>query len=181
MNLIRKLGFCLLVAAVGCGAAQIPEVRPLVAVDRRPEAWDLPVDPRLEPLPEGSSSTLGEDFVEPLEAGFCVEADGEVAAGSGYPCPAQSGLLISEARALRDAAYRIRYPELRRAFEADRQIWAAQRELYEAQIAADHREIERLQPTWWETHDGEVLTAVGVVVGAVVTVAVVFAVNQVSE
>lgn len=153
----------------------------MVGEDRRPEARELPIDPRLEPLPEGTPTEPSENFVEPLEAGSCIEADTEIAAGAGYPCPPQSGILVSEARASRDALYRIRYPEMRRTFEADRQVWAAQRELYEAQIAADRREIERLQPTWWEQHDGQVLTAVGVVVGAAITVAITFAVNQASE
>ena len=82
---------------------------------------------------------------------------------------------------MRDATYRIRYQELRRTSEANRQVWAAHRELYEAQVAADREEIARLQPSWWETHDGEIMAAVGVVVGAIVTVAITFAVNQASE
>jgi len=171
----------------GCGASQSPEVRPAVAEDRRPEMRELPVDAATEPLPEDTPRDLPENYVVAVERGECIPEDGipvnpeEPAHTIPGPCPTESGLFVSEARANRDAIYRIRYPELRRTFEADRQAWSAQRELYEAQIAADREEIENLQPTWWERHDGTILTAVGVVVGAAITVAITFAVNQASE
>lgn len=169
---MRKLAV-LLVLLSGCAATQTPEVRPLVAEARRPEARELPVDPRDEPLPEGTPVTPGEDYVMPVTAGEC--------AGATEPCPAEDGIQVSEARANRDALFRIRYREMRTTYEADRRVWSAHRELYEAQIAADRQEIEDLQPTWWERHDGTILTAVGVIVGAAITVAITFAVNQASE
>jgi hypothetical protein len=170
---MRKLLVIAVLFSFGCGAAQTPEVRPIVAEDRRPEARELPIDVRDEPLPEGTPVTPGEDYVMPVTAGECAEAT--------EPCPAEDGIMVSEARANRDALYRIGYREMRTTYEADRRVWAAHRELYEAQVAADREEIARLQPSWWETHDGEIMAAVGVVIGAVVTVAITFAVNQASE
>ena len=185
---MRKLVTLLVLFAFGCGAATTPEVRPLVAENRRPEARELPVDARTEPLPEGTPTEPGENYVSAVEAGQCIPPDGIVGVDEDGeprhiegPCPDQSGIVVSEARANRDAIYRIRYTELRRTYEADRQVWAAHRELYEAQVAADREEIERLQPTWWEQHDGEILAALGVIVGAAVTVAITFAVNEASE
>lgn len=176
---MRKLVLVVVLFAIGCGAAQTPEVRPLVAEDRRPEARELPEDVRDESLPEGTPVTPGEDYVMPIEAGQCLNEEGVVVAAG--PCPDQSGIMVSEARANRDALYRIRYREMRDTYEADRRVWSAHRELYEAQIVADREEIAELQPTWWERHDGTVLTAVGVVVGAAITVAITFAVNQASS
>jgi hypothetical protein len=184
---MRKLVTVLVLLAFGCGAATTPEVRSLVAENRRPEARELPVDARTEPLPEGTPTEPGENYVVPLEAGSCIPEHGITVPESDEPqvvpgpCPTENGLIVSEARANRDAIYRIRYEELRRTVEADRQVWSAHRELYEAQVAADREEIERLQPTWWEQHDGEILAALGVIVGAAVTVAITFAVNEASE
>jgi len=179
----------LVIFAVGCGAAQTPEVRPLVAEDRRPEARELPQDARDEALPEGTPTEPGEGYVVPVDAGECIPPGGIQMPDSeddedrfvAGPCPEQSGIMVSEARANRDAIYRIRYREMRDTYEADRRVWSAHRELYEAQVQADREEIARLQPTWWERHDGTILTAVGVVVGAAITVAITFAVNQASE
>jgi hypothetical protein len=183
---LRKLFIVLALLAMGCGAAQTA-VRPLVAEDRRPEARELPIDVRDELLPDGTPTEPGEDYVMPVTAGECIPEHGMTVPPSDEeqvipgPCPTQDGILVSEARANRDALYRVRYRELRDTAEADRRVWSAHRELYEAQIAADREEIANLQPTWWERHDGTVLTAVGVVVGAMITVAITFAVNQASE
>ena len=164
---------------VGCAASGENSLRPLVAEDRRPESRDLPIDPQVESIPEGYDTTFGEDHIEPLEEGSCVAESGE--AVSVGPCPSWSGIAISESRAARDVMYRSRYRELRRTYDADRQVWAAQRELYEAQIVRDREEIGNLQPTWWEQHDGTVLTALGVIVGAAITVAITFAVEEATD
>lgn len=176
---MRAILTLLVFFAMGCGAAQTPELRPMVAEDRRPEARELAQTVRDEPLPEGVPVRPGEGYVVPVTAGECVGEDGSPLVTESYP--AESGFMISEARANRDALYRLRYREMRLTYEADRQVWSAHRELYEAQIVADREEISNLQPTWWERHDGTVLTAVGVVVGAAITVAITFAVNQASE
>jgi len=163
----------------GCGGAPTVNLRPVVVESRRPELRELPPDVALEALPEGIPSHPPENYVQPLEYGQCVVADGSVV--SEGPCPDVSGILVSEARAARDAMYRIRYVELRRVFEADRRVWSAHRELYEAQIVEYRQELIRLQPGWWDEHKGEILAVVGFVTGAVLTVIVTYAVTQASE
>lgn len=175
---MRKLLAILVLSAMGCGAGAAqrpahPPADPLVPDARRPEVRPLPPDPATEPFPEGTPADPAEGYVEPIEAGQCAEME--------YPCPSVSGILISEARAVRDAMFRIRYPQLREYYVADRQVWKAHRELYETQIESQREEIERLQPSWWERNDGTILAAVGVVAGVAVTVLVTFAVNQAGE
>jgi hypothetical protein len=169
----------LMVLSVGCGGATTVVARPMVAENRRPEARELPQDPAQEALPEGIPTDPPETHVEALEAGSCVSEDGSTVAQG--PCPAASGLVISEARAARDALYRIRYPELRRTYQADRQVWSAHRELYETQIQEDREEIRRLQPGWWEEHDGTIMGVVGLVLGAAITTAITVAVQEVTD
>lgn len=162
---MKGLAAALMVLAVGCGASTATTVRPLVAENRQPEARELPPDPVEEALPEGIPTDPPETAVEALEAGSCPP-------DAVQPCPAQSGILVSEARAARDALFRIRYRELRRTYEADRQVWAAHRELYETQVRLDREEIQRLQPGFWEEHDAEILGVVGFVIGAAITIGI---------
>lgn len=176
---MRKLLLILMFVVFGCGATTSSEHRPIVAEDRRPEARDLPPDAVIEPLPAGVPTEPSENYVMPFESGFCISGDGTDRAEG--PCPLISGIVVSEARAMRDATYRIRYPELRQLYQSDRQVWTAHRELYESQIVADREEIERLRPTWWERNDMAIGIAIGLVTGAAITVAITYAVNQVSE
>jgi hypothetical protein len=97
------------------------------------------------------------------------------------PCPTWGGIAVSEARAARNAMYRIRYKELRRTFEADRRVWSAHREVYEAQVARDRQEIERLQPTWWDRHGVAVGVAGGFIIGAATAILITYAVEKVTE
>jgi hypothetical protein len=169
----------LALASLGCGATTADEARPLIAADRRPEERPLPPDPREEDIPEGYDTKLSEEHIEALEAGSCIAPDG-VARSKG-PCPSWSGIAVSEARAARDGMIRSRYKELRSVYQSDRRVWSAQREMYEAQVRRDREEIERLHPSWWEEHDGTILTAVGLVVGAAITIAITFAVEEATE
>lgn len=186
---MKKLSILLVVFALGCGAAQTPEVRPLVAEDRRPEAVALPTDVRDEPLPIEVPRVPGEEYVVPIERGGCIPAAGYQLSetepdAENYiegPCPLESGVMVSEARANRDALYRIRYRELRDTYEADRRVWSAHRELYEAQLALDQKNIARLQPSWWEKNDATISAVLGIFLGAATTIAITFAVHQSSE
>lgn len=183
---MRKLLFILVLFVFGCGTV-VSEVRPVVAENRRPEARELPVDPDHESIPEGYDTTLGEDHVEPMEEGSCIPAHGITVPASDDdqvipgPCPTWGGIAISETRAARDAMYRIRYRELRRTFEADRRVWSAHRELYESQVAEDRREIEHLQPTWWDRHGLAVGVAGGFILGAATAILITYAIEQVTE
>ena len=181
---MRKLLTILVLFTLGCGAAATPRPAsppegPVVAESRRPEVRPLPPDPSEESLPRGTPPRPPESYVEAMEAEQCVTREGVLV--SDGPCPPESGLLISEARAVRDAMYRVRYPQLRQYYVSDRQVWVAQREMYESQIQLQREEIERLQPSWWEENDGTILAAAGVVVGVAVTVLVTFAVNQAGD
>ena len=81
--------------APACGGVR--PTRPTVpnSVIKRVEQRPLPPDPATEPLPDGVPKV---EWVRPLERGECEKAP--------KPCPAVSGLAISEARAFRDAKYR---------------------------------------------------------------------------
>jgi hypothetical protein len=155
---MRYFYFVIFICLVGC--AQEQQLAPTIRESRHVESRVLPVDPAFVALPEGFST---EDWVEPLEAASCVE---EGAIVGGIQCPSRSGIVVSEARAWRDAQYRIGYQELRRLYEADRQVWQSQRELYEVQIQMDRQELERSRPRWWDRNKGLVLLGVGLIIGA---------------
>lgn len=132
----------------------------------RVEEQPLPPDPAQEKLPDGVP--VG-DWVEPLEAGSCAQAPAT--------CPPRSGIVVSEARAARDALYRIRYPELRRTFEADRQVMKAHRELYEERLRHADLAIQKLQPGWWQRHGSSIAFIGGFLLSTVASVAVFAAVR----
>jgi hypothetical protein len=92
-----------------------------------------------------------------------------------------AGILVSEARAARDALFRIRYRELRRTYEADRQVWGAHRELYEEQIRRDREALEQARPDWWEQNDATVVGAITFILGAAITVGIVAAIDYVVD
>jgi len=135
----------------------------MVAESRRPELREMPQSPRDEALPEGIPTNPGEAAVDPIEAGEASP---------------RSGILISEARAARDALFRVRYTELRRTYEADRQVWTAHRSLYEEQIRRDREALEEAQPDWWERHDGTVVGVVAFLAGAALTVGLAAAIDK---
>jgi len=158
-------------ALVGCGAAVQPAY--LVRPDRAVETRALPADPSTEALAPGANT---DDFVEAQDSGSCLDAQGRPLPDAPRPCPARSGIVVGEGRAARDGLYRVRYRELRLMYEADRQVWAAHRELYEGQLQRADERIRQLQPNWWERNGfalgvglGIVLTTIGVVSVAVAT------------
>jgi hypothetical protein len=77
--------------------------------------------------------------------------------------------------------FRIRYPELRRMFESDRQLWAAHRELYEERLQTSAEELKKAQPGWWQQHGPALGMVGGFIVGAVLTVSVTYALHQVAK
>lgn len=163
---MRQLAALLMLVCVGCATTQAVVHPPVIPETRRPEARDLPQDARTEALPEGISTTPGEDSVEAVEAGD--------------PAP-HAGILVSEARAVRDGIYRIRYTELRRTTEADRRVWTAHREFYEEQIRRDREALEEAQPDWWERNDGTILGVLGFVVGSAIVLGLAAAVDKVTD
>ena len=149
----------LLVFLVACS---VPAVRPpTVEIDRRVEDEELPPNAFVEPLAENYPGD--ETDVLPYEPG----------AGPEWP-----GIVVSEARAARDGLIRIRYRELRTRYEADRTVWRAHRELYETQLRLAAEQLEGLAPSWWDRRKGTVGAALGVVVGVLGTVLVVWATGE---
>jgi len=160
------------------GCATTPPPEPTVTIGKRVEDQPLPPDPASEPLPDGTPKG---EWAEPLEKGACVKADGTVSKDVVKPCPARSGVSISEEKATRLALFKIRYPELRLNYQADRQVWKAHRELYETrlQLAADR--IKELQPGWFQRHKFEIGIAAGFLVGAAITISVFEVADQLSK
>lgn len=174
---MRELVLGMLVLAVGCAtpSAYVPTVA--VSTEKRVETRPLPPDPAVEPLPSG---TPPGDWVEPFEAGECLSTQGTPAVGATKPCPARSGIAESEARAARNLLFRIRYPELRKVYEADRAVWAAHRELYETRLQDASKALHDAEPNWFQQHALQLGVVGGFVLGAAMTVALTFAINQVS-
>lgn len=150
---------CLL-SFVFVGCATPSAYVPTVAVEKHVEDRALPPDPATEALPPG---TPPGEWVEPAEKGQTLT---------------KSGILVSEARAARDALFRIRYPELRRNYEADRLLWQAHRELYEARLRAADEALKKAEPGWWQQHGPAVGMLGGFLVGAVLTVTLTYAIHQ---
>jgi len=130
----------------------------LIPASRWTETQPLPEDPAQAEVP---SELPKGDWVEPIK--------------KDEPAP-DAGILISEERAWRDAQFRIRYPELRKNYIADRGVMGAHRSLYEERYATAMSEIEKLQPTWWDRNKLALGFTGGVILGAGVTVGVVVAV-----
>lgn len=149
-----------LVLLIGCAtpAAYVPTVA--VSPTKRVEMQPLPPDPSTEALPAG---TPAGEWLEPLE--------------KGQPA-SKSGLLTSEARATRDGLFRIRYPELRRNYEADRMVWQAHRELYEERLKAADEALKKAEPGWFQQHAFQLGVVGGFLIGAATTVALTFALHS---
>lgn len=122
-----------------------PTFTPQMPTVTKIEQTPLPIKPASMPIPV----EIEKDgyWVMPLEAGSCTPAAPVTIT---KPCPAKSGILESEAHAIKDQQYRISYDELRQLYEADIKVWGAQRELYEATLKQQQETIEKLQPSWYD-------------------------------
>lgn len=171
----RSLG--LMLSLCGCATAAPP--RFLVNPDRQPETRTLPADPATEPLPAGVPANA--DFVEPSEPGACLDSQGRPVADAPRPCPNRAGIVVGETRAARDGLFRLRYRELRVTYEADRQVWAAQRSLYEGQLQRADAHIQSLQPNWWQQNALGLGIAGGFLLGTVTVIGVLAVTNQIQS
>lgn len=163
-----------LVLANGCAA--VPVV-PTVRAEKRVEDRPLPPDPAVEALPE---DTPKGDWVDSLEAASCLDKQGKPVPGATVPCPARNGIASSEARAARDALFRIRYLELRRDYAADRELWKAHRELYETRLEQAEDKLQKAQPNWFQQNAFALGMVGGFILGGIATVTLTYAVNQAS-
>jgi len=175
----RAISLVLVVALSG-GCATVPALAPTVAinVEKRVESRPLPPDPSTEALPPG---TPADDWVLPLEAGSCLDKAGKAVSGAVGPCPSLSGISLSESRAARAKLFQIRYPELRRLYEADRMVWSAHRELYEERLQQADQKIRDMQPNWFERHAVQLGVVGGFVLGAALTVSLTYAIHQTTK
>lgn len=170
------LGALVLAGCATTNSAYVPTVA--LTPEKRVETRPLPPDPATEALPPG---TPPGDWAQAQEVGECFDKNGKALPGAPSPCPAKAGLLLSEAKVARDVMYRIRYPELRKSYEADRAVWAAQRELYETRLNDAQKALHDAEPNWFQRNAGQLGVVGGFVLGAGMAVAIVFAVNQVSH
>jgi hypothetical protein len=159
---------CILLVTVGCATT-----KPFVPFNGLPvekvEQDPLPPDPSTYKVPVGVNP---QETVTAIEAGACVDKRGNIAAEAAKPCPALSGELLSEAKALHLAQYALAYPDLRKILESDRSVWSAQRTLYENQMKQDADTIEKANPGWWDQHKFEVGMVAGFVLGTAATIGV---------
>ncbi len=104
-----------------------------------------------------------EEWVKPIE--------------KGDPAP-EAGIVVSEAHAWRDAQFRLAYKSLRDIDRADRSVWPVHRQFYEERVATSKKELERLQPTWWDRNVWAIGLAVGFLAGAAATVGIAAALDH---
>ena len=139
---------------------------PLIPPIRQPETEALPPKPKDEPIPDTVPS---ERWVAPLRAGSCLDKDGNPLPTAPKPCPPKSGVLSSEARAIEDGRYRLRYDELRTITEQDRKIWEIQRQYYELDLAKKDREIHSLIPSWLDRNSLPIGVVGGFTIGITIS------------
>lgn len=155
-----------LACASACAGAK--PLEPTIPESKRVEAEPLPPDPETEKL---DSNVPPEDWVEALEPGSCTDATGKPTTNV-KPCPARAGIAMSEAKAARFGLFKIRYKELRTNYVSDRNVWAAQRELYETRLKLADKAIQDLQPGWWDRHKGEFGVIGGFILGTAMTISI---------
>ncbi len=132
----------LLLVLVSCTKPKIESPSFILPRDRV-EELKLPHDPASMPLAEGIPT---EEWILPLESGECIAVDGTTSAVT--PCPELSGILFSEASAMKFGMYKLSYRELRVLYENDRNVWKAHRSGYEDVIRQQQKAIIDLQPTF---------------------------------
>ena len=140
----------LIVAFLLASCATPPVTPPTIPPGNgRVEETALPDDATKATLPPG---TPAGDWVEALEAGSCWDIKGVKVPDAATPCPARSGIVISEERAARSILIKRGYDELRNIYQADRRVWREQRNLYETRLQLADKAIRDLQPDWLQRH-----------------------------
>ena len=144
---------------VGCGAAPI-RIGAKASQAYRVEDEKLPPRPDEKPIPPEK------DWVLPL--------------AKDTPAP-KSGVLISPEKAVRAAKYKTRYNEIRTLAELDKRVWRSRAVIHEEQLGQANKVIKDLTPGWWDNNKGTLGFTAGMLIGAVITVFVVYGVDQVQE
>lgn len=159
-----RLALVILLMSVGCATTKAAQPKrtlpsPLVAAQ-------LPERPDAEPIP------VGKDWSVSIEAGETVPEN-------------RAGVLMSTHKAFRAAKYKVAYDELRSLYVVDLRTWGRERDIYDRHLEAADGEIvywkEKAIRSWFERHAGQIGLGGGIIIGAIVTVAIVYAVDQVKE
>lgn len=155
-------------AVAACGSSNSVPQYPGIGESHHVEAKKLP------PRPDAQAIAKEDNWSEPLPSATCtVESTGETVA-------TKDGVLISPDKAIRAIRFKDSYNNLRDLYEIDRQIIGAQRVVYEERLAQANSEIRRLSPSWFDRNKGTLGWVGGFVAGAVTTVAIVYAVDEVN-
>ena len=177
MTKLRLSSLACACALVSACAGYRPYVPTVPQGTNRVEVKPLPPDPAEAALPEGFAKG---DWAEPLEVGGCLDKAGNQTVEM-FPCPARSGILLSEEKAWRVGLYQIRYRELRRNYSADQEVWGVHRELYETRLKLADQAIQDMQPGWWDRHKFQIGTVGGIIIGVAASVAILSVTDEVKQ
>lgn len=154
----------LMCVVVGCASSALPKTtrtlpEPVVSVELPPEP--KPVEPR-------------DRWTKPVSV--CTTDEGE---------ETPPGVLLSIPMARLAGELRVSYNEIRMIYEIDQRTWQKERTVYERNLELADQEIERAnkraERTWWERHSGQMGVAIGFIVGAALTTAIVSAVSKADD
>jgi hypothetical protein len=155
-----KIVAIILIVCIGCGASTpVPQFAG-IGEKQHVESKPLPARPDAEKIP------ADKDWVKPLAAGQCTQQD---------------GILLSPDKSARAKLWQVSYDGLRATYELDRQIWQQHRIVYDERIAQANAEIKRRSPSWWDENKGTLGWAGGFLMGAAVTVAIVYGIDNVRQ
>ncbi len=149
-----------LVLLIGCGGAVPVHFAGIKDPSFKVEDRKLPPRPDEKPIP------AGKDWVVPLAKDKLAPKD---------------GVLISAEKAVRAAKYKERYNEIRSLYDLDRHVWRSTRVIQEAQRKQANQVIKDLTPSWWQRNKGVLGWTSGTVIGAAMTILVVYGVDKVQE
>jgi hypothetical protein len=160
---VKHYAFSLLILSTACATTEIKR-EDYIPRDKWPEeVTKLPDDADKMEVPEKLKKA---EWAKPIKKGQVAK---------------EAGVLMSPAKAWRFGQHKIEADALRDLDVADRNVWGAQRALYENQIHEDKKEIDKLQPTFWDRYGVPIMTTVGFVVGAGVTIGIAAAINEVQQ
>lgn len=156
------------------GCASTKAAQPTRTLPSPLVAADLPERPNVEPIPPAA------DWTVPC-AGYLLEKEGE----EEPELVKNPGVCMSVEKAVLAGKYVVAYNELRQLYVIDLKTWGREREIYDRHLEAADGEIKHWKKeavrSWWEKHSGQIGLGAGLIFGAVITVAIVEAVEQVKQ
>ena len=143
-----------------CGGKQAPRYRTTMPAVYVVEKKKLPASPAAEPIPPDK------DWVVVVMQGEKVPED---------------GILLSAEKAARAKKWQLSYEELRGLYEADRDVWVQTRLIYEERIDQANKEIQHLQPTWWDSNKGTIAFITGAVMGSALAIGIAYGLDTAAD